>query len=170
MNSENAIIHERITVDLSEKQDDVVLFLIGMRINSWWKLWRWIPVAMAMRRMLRELSQNPESGLLATRGGGPGVMVQYWSSFEALANYASDRSGQHYPAWAAFNRALAKSGDVGIWHETFLVPASNIEAVYNHTPPTGLASYLPRVPATGHKKTARQRMKQQEDEQRKQAA
>ena len=77
MNSENAIIHERITVDLSEKQDDVVLFLIGMRINSWWKPWRWVPVAMAMRRMLRELSQNPESGLLATRGGGPGVMVQY---------------------------------------------------------------------------------------------
>jgi trans-aconitate methyltransferase len=111
-----------------------------------------------MNRMLEELARKPDSGLLATRGGGPGVMVQYWSSFEALASYASDRSGQHYPAWAAFNRTLAKAGDVGIWHETFLVPTSNIEAVYNHMPPTGLASYLPRVPATGHKKSARQRL------------
>lgn len=155
-NDPRKLIHERMTV---LPQGPIVVFLIGMRVNAWYKPWTWLPVALAMGRMMRELTSAPESGLLTTRGGGPGVMVQYWRSFEDLARYASDRQGQHYPAWAHFNRTVAKSGDVGIWHETFLVEPEQIECVYHHMPPTGLGLIWPLVPAQGHKQTAKGRLR-----------
>jgi hypothetical protein len=43
---------------------DFVVFLIGMRINRWWKFHKWLPVAVAMPRMLKELSEKPENGFL----------------------------------------------------------------------------------------------------------
>lgn len=148
---------ERLTVDFQERTQ-LVVFLIGMRVHAWWKPWRWLPVAWAMGSMLRELSSTPGSGLLGVMGRGPGVLVQYWESTEALLAYAADRQGQHYPAWAAFNRELARSGVVGIWHETFVVDTADIECVYHHMPAVGLGSFLPRVQATGARRTAAQRL------------
>lgn len=156
--SPSHILSERLTVDLTRGPDEIVVFLIGMRINTWWKPWQWLPVVRAMGRMLSELSHDPRSGLLAVKGSGPGVIVQYWDSFESLSHYASDQQGAHYPAWADFNRRLRLAGDVGIWHETFIVPSSHIECVYHHMPPTGLGSFLPRVPATGPRRTAAHRL------------
>jgi hypothetical protein len=43
---------------------EFVVFLISMRINKIWKFHKFIPVAMAMPKMLKELLQNPESGFL----------------------------------------------------------------------------------------------------------
>ena len=40
-----------------------------------------------------------------------------------------------WPAWVAFNKVVAWSGDVGIWHETYLVSAGSYECVYNNVPP-----------------------------------
>jgi Domain of unknown function (DUF4188) len=42
---------------------ELVVFLIGMRINRLWKCIKWLPVARAMPRMIRELSTS------ATRTG-----------------------------------------------------------------------------------------------------
>jgi Domain of unknown function (DUF4188) len=52
-------ISARMTADVD---GEVVVFLIGMRINRWWKVHKWMPVAAAMPRMLRELALDPESG------------------------------------------------------------------------------------------------------------
>jgi hypothetical protein len=72
---------------------DVVVFLIGMRINKLWKIHKWWPVFLAMRPMVQELQANPASGMLhASFGllfGGPAV-VQYWRSFEDLERFARD--------------------------------------------------------------------------------
>ena len=43
-------------------ETDFVLFLIGMRINNWFAVHRWVPVFMAMAKMLPELYKNPELG------------------------------------------------------------------------------------------------------------
>ena len=43
------------------------------------------------------------------------------------------------PAWAAFNRAVASNGDVGIWHETYRVRPGDYECIYNNMPLFGLA-------------------------------
>src|SRR5438874_9187720 len=85
-------------------QKDFVVFLIGMRVNRWWKIHKWWPVAMAMPRMIKELSANPASGFLGGRGwvGNPTVFVQYWTSIEALDAYAKNPNQAHLPAWAAF--------------------------------------------------------------------
>ena len=111
-----AIQRERMT---AVRDDGIVVFLIGMRVNSWWKIHRWLPVTRAMPRMLKELMQNPSSGLLgatfALTSDGP-LIVQYWESTDKLLAYAADRTAEHYPAWREFNRKIGTNGDVGIWH------------------------------------------------------
>ena len=148
---------ERLTADV---EGEFVVFLIGMRINRLWKLHKWLPVALAMRRMLRELAVDAGSGFLGAQawGGRSPVLVQYWRSFEQLEAYAKDASRQHLPAWAAFNRAVASNGDVGIWHETYRSRPGDFECVYNNMPLFGLAAATRAIPATGSHGSAAGRM------------
>jgi hypothetical protein len=120
---------------------DFVVFLIGMRINKPWKIGKWWPVFTAMPRMLRELEAAPEeTGFLGHTGLSMKTIVQYWRSFEHLEAYARSRDRLHWPAWVEFNRRMKNSrGDVGIWHETYLVPAGQYEAIYSGMPLYGLA-------------------------------
>ena len=55
----------RVAADVDR---DVVVFVIGMRINRLWAVHKWIPVFVAMPRMIAELARQPELGLLAGRG------------------------------------------------------------------------------------------------------
>jgi hypothetical protein len=48
----------------AEVDGDFVVFVIGMRINKLWKVHKWLPVFLAMPRMLKELEKQPESGFL----------------------------------------------------------------------------------------------------------
>ncbi|MFD0382556.1 DUF4188 domain-containing protein [Streptomyces stramineus] len=134
-------IAERVT---AKAEGDVVVFLIGMRVNRWRSVRQWLPVLAAMPRMMRELAREEGSGLRGYRplGGGPrnfGV-VQYWDSREKLLAYASAPDKEHRPAWAAFNRrARGGRGAVGIWHETYVVPGS-YESVYVGMPESGLGA------------------------------
>ncbi len=125
------VIQERRT---AAAEGDVVVFLIGMRINKLRRLRSWLPVFRAMPRMLRELSQDKESGLLHYRLvlGGPRLftVIQYWESKEKLLAYATDAGKEHRPAWTAYNRSARNAGGaVGIWHETCLVPGGRYENV-----------------------------------------
>jgi hypothetical protein len=149
---------ERCTAEID---GDFVVFLIGMRINRFWKLHKWLPVAAAMPRMLAELARAPDLGLLHARMhvGFPNlVVVQYWRSFSHLHRYATDRDHAHLPAWKAFNQAIASNGDVGIWHETYLIRAGDYESVYNNMPPFGLGLAGRLVPAQGRKTSAKGRL------------
>jgi hypothetical protein len=151
------IITERMT---AEVDGEFVVFLIGMRINRFWKIHKWLPVARAMPRMLRELAANPDSGFMGFHVwfGNPNLVVQYWRSFEHLERYAKDASRAHRPAWAAFNRAVAGNGDVGIWHETYRVRPGDYECIYNNMPLFGLARAARQVPASGNRESAGGRM------------
>ena len=148
---------ERVTAEI---EDEVVVFVIGMRINKLWKVHKWLPVARAMGRMLKELEVGPDAGLLGVEGFGVvnGVLMQYWRSFEHLESYAVDKAREHAPAWAAFNKAMRSNGDVGIWHETYRVRPGDYECVYNNMPPFGLAKATRLVPATGRRESAPGRM------------
>ena len=150
-------INQRMTVSF---EGDFVVFLIGMRINSFWKLHKWLPVAVAMPKMLKELSNKPESGFLGFQiyGGIPPVTVQYWRSFEHLEAYAKDRNGLHYPAWKAFNQKIKSNGDVGIWHETYKVKAGEFECIYNNMPPFGFGKIGELIPAVGRREYAGDRI------------
>ena len=150
-----AIIPERMAAEI---EGDFVVFVIGMRINKPWKLHKWIPTFRAMPRMLKELERQPESGYLGSISGGL-LLVQYWRSFEHLEAYARSHDRLHWPAWVAFNRRMRESrGDVGIWHETYLVKAGQYEAIYSGMPPWGLGRVSKLIPAAGRKESARGRV------------
>ncbi|MEM1313387.1 MAG: DUF4188 domain-containing protein [Pseudomonadota bacterium] len=141
-----------------ELDGDFVVLLIGMRANQPWKIWRWAPVALAMRAMLKELEADPEAGLLWHSGLGR-IIVQYWRSFDHLEAYAREAGRLHRPAWAKFNRTFRDAREeVGIWHETYLVSGGRYEAVYSGMPPFGLAAAGRRVPATGARDGSRGRL------------
>jgi len=142
----------------AEIEGDFVVFAIGMRINKPWKLHKWLPVFLAMPRMLKELEKQPESGFLGSMSGGL-LILQYWRSFEHLEAYARSHDNLHWPAWVAFNRRMRESrGDVGIWHENYLVCEGHYEAIYSGMPRWGLGKVGTLVPASGRKESARGRV------------
>jgi len=142
----------------AEIDGDFVVFLIGLRINKPWKVHKWLPVALAMPRMLKELKGDPESGFLGCEQF-LGVIVQYWRSFDHLERYARNHDREHWPAWVAFNtRVGLAGGDVGIWHETYSIRAGEYECVYGAMPRFGLARAARHVPAAGARDSARGRM------------
>ena len=144
-------------------QGSVVVFLIGMRINHFHKVGKWLPVLRAMGPMLEELYQDPESGFLGSefmlRGLRTVVLVQYWRDFDSLEAYARARDQKHWPAWTAFNKAVGNDGTVGIFHETYVVPEHGSETIYANMVPFGLGKVSGTVPATGSRNEARSRMK-----------
>jgi hypothetical protein len=130
---------------------DLVVFLIGMRINQPLKVHKWMPVAAAMPRMLRELGRQPERGLIHAEMwfSRTIILVQYWRSMEQLMAYAKDRNAEHLPAWRAFNQAIGTDGSVGIWHETYQVAAGGYENIYVNMPLFGLGKAGTLHPARG---------------------
>ena len=151
------IIASRMTHDYD---GELVVFLIGMRINKPWRPDLWLPVVNAMPGMLAELSKDKDSGLLGYRltiGAGGPLVVQYWSSHEKLYAYASERNAPHRPAWAAFNRRARKAPEaIGIWHETYLVERA--ETIYAGMPVSGLAAATSSVPVARRGETATERL------------
>ena len=144
----------------AEIDGDFVVFVIAMRINKPWKPHKWLPVFLAMPKMLNELRARPDSGFLGSVSAGL-MVVQYWRSFEHLERYARSHDHLHWPAWVAFNRRMAATrGDVGIWHETYCVRAGEYEAIYSGMPPIGLGAAGRLVAAAGRKESARGRLGQ----------
>ena len=127
------------------------LFLIGMRVNRVLAVNQWLPVVMAMPRMQAELARKPGSGLLWQknfRSGRTTLALQYWESGEKLFAYAHDQAGEHFPAWAAFNRRTRDNDAVGIWHETYLLGPEACENIYRDMPRFGLGAAFGVIPAT----------------------
>jgi len=137
------VLEDRVTV---EREGELVVFHIGMRINAFWKVHRWLPLLLVAPRMVRELTADPESGLLGSRTVvGPGIrhvgFVQYWDSFEELRSYARDGDQLHFPAWQDYYRdGTNDDASVGIWHETYVVRPDEYETIYNNMPRHGLGA------------------------------
>lgn len=126
-----------------EFDDNAVVFLIGMRINSFWRLRDWLPTAMAMPKMLAELRKNPKFGMLSAASWVKWrevFVVQYWKDLDHLMTYATAREHEHLPAWKAFNRRARKSSSVGIWHEAYEVHPERSHIVYREMPPSGMGA------------------------------
>ena len=151
------IIDKRVTGRI---EGDFVVFLIGMRINRIWKPHKWLPVLLAMPKMLKELEAAPaEVGFLGHNGVTGKPIVQYWRSFDHLERYARDRNALHWPAWVEFNRRMKETrGDVGIWHETYKVRAGEYEAIYSGMPAYGLGKAGAQTAVSEANDSARQRL------------
>jgi Domain of unknown function (DUF4188) len=149
----------RQMADVSQLGDEVVVFIIGMRINKPWKPRLWWPVFVAMPKMLKYLTEHPEKGLLGYQQSVlPLFLVQYWRSFADLEAFARDGDDPHLEQWRQFNRDVGASGDVGIWHETYRVKTSDIETIYGNMPAHGLGAASGLVPVRRGSDSAAVRM------------
>jgi hypothetical protein len=131
-----------------------------MRINRWWLPHQWLRVGLAMPRMIRELTDNPDLGFLGAERwfGRTTILLSYWRSMTHLMAYAKSRTGRHLPAWRDFNRLVGVNGDVGIWHETYRVRPGDYESVYVNMAPFGLGNVAELVDANGLLATAEERL------------
>ncbi|MFJ9817844.1 DUF4188 domain-containing protein [Streptomyces sp. NPDC101151] len=134
-------------------EGDVVVLLIGMRINHFWAVHQWLPVALSMVRMLGELARDRDRGLLGhvmlTASPRTYYVVQYWESKEKLYAYATSPDMAHHKVWAALNRKDRQGrlrGHVGRWHEAYIVPEGSYESIYFDMPAFGLAKVHGQVP------------------------
>lgn len=149
----------QVVADLGDR--DPVVFVIGMRVNRWRKVRSWWPAFVGMPRMLAEL-EAADVGLLGAHTSWAGrvfVTVQYWRSPEELGAYARSTDFSHAAAWAAFNKRAAATGDVGIFHETYVVPRDRVESLYGNMTDYGLAAAFGAQPrgtvpqqATAHRR------------------
>lgn len=161
----DGLIEQRVA---AERDDPFVVFHIGLRINAFWKIHRWLPIFLIAPRMVRELVSDADSGLLGSRTVlGPGIrnigFVQYWDSFEQLRAYARDSDHLHFPAWREYYQDGTKDdASVGIWHETYIIDPEEYETVYNNMPPHGLAASQDTdiIPAEDQHNTAAGRLGQ----------
>lgn len=141
-------------------QGDIVVFLIGMRINNWLKFQEWLPVARAMQPMIEYLYQHPESGFLGATSQismdfRQITMIQYWRSHQDLEHFARQDPSLHPEAWKNFFKNAYRSQSVGIWHETYQVKAGCFESIYGNMPLYGLAKASGGVAVQGKLETVR---------------
>jgi hypothetical protein len=151
---------KRLTANL---EGDFVVFLIGMRINEPLKIHKWLPIAAAMPRMIKELSRQPELGFLHSEMwfSRTIIMVQYWRSLEQLLAYAKNREAEHLPAWLSFNKTVDTNSAVGIWHETYVATPGSYENIYINMPPFGLGKVGTLQTASGSRQSAAGRLRNQ---------
>jgi hypothetical protein len=151
------IRRERLTATL---EGDFVVFLIGLRINNPLKVHKWLPVAAAMTRMLKELYRQPELGFIHAEMwfSRTIIVVQYWRSMEQLLAYAKNKEAEHLPAWQSFNKVIGTDGSVGIWHETYAVSPGTYENIYINMPLFGLGKAGSVQPATAGRQSASGRL------------
>ncbi|MGW7255963.1 DUF4188 domain-containing protein [Streptomyces sp. NPDC054834] len=162
------VIPGRTTADAG---GDVVVLLIGMRINHFRGVHHWLPVFLAMPRMLRELRKEPGRGLLGhvllTASPRTYYVVQYWESKEKLYAYASSPDMFHHRAWSIINRK-EKAGKsrrhVGLWHETYVASEGAYESIYADMPAFGLAAAHGQVPLERRGRRAKDRFAHRSEE------
>ena len=93
----NAVFPGRYTANI---EGDVVVFLIGSRLNRLRSLPRMVQVARQMTRMQTELMAQPDRGCLHMENffGRVTLSVQYWRDFESLERYARATDAEHLGA------------------------------------------------------------------------
>jgi hypothetical protein len=151
------VLPGRVTTELGE--DGVVVVLIGMRFNHWWRVDKWVFMLLAMSRMLRHLASHDE-GLLANYSwfGRTTLMVQYWRTMAELQAFASNSAAPHLAAWRRYVRKIGTDGSMGAYHEAYQVRPGSSEVVYVNMPAFGLAGALGPIPVDPRRNSARQRV------------
>ena len=140
--------------------EEICVYLVGLRINKPWLVHRWWPTMRAVAAMLRELDREPALGMLAVRAFPTlrnVTVLQYWRSYADLQRYAD--ADRHQRAFRYYFNKQYKSGALGIFHETYMVPAHHYEGIFVHMPAKfGLTDALGPIPAGRYGDTMAARM------------
>lgn len=136
------------------QQDDITVFLIGMRVN------KWLPVLLAMPPIMKELKQHPSLGCLNTEKFFRSrivILIQYWASTEHLHTYS--KMPKHLKAWQRFLKLIKNNDAVAFYHETYNVPKGESENIYVNMPDFGLGKVYDVELVTHQTQSANKRIK-----------
>jgi Domain of unknown function (DUF4188) len=147
----------RYTAELG--RDGMVVVLLGMRFNHWWRVDKWLFVLLTMIRSLRHLAKH-EEGLIAHHSwfGRTTLTIMYWRSMEELQAFASNPDAPHLAAWRKYVRRIGEDGSVGAYHEAYQARPGGTDVVYVNMPAFGLAAATEPVKIDTGRNTARQRV------------
>ena len=136
---------------VADNREPAVVFVVGLRINRWRAVRRWVPLILTVPTMLRDLTRAPDSGLLGYRvllGPGPrqAAVLQYWRRPEDLHRFAGDLAGAHRAAKRRYWWHYGASEAVGVWHELLVSADGQHQGMYGNMPPFGLGAMRPVRP------------------------
>jgi hypothetical protein len=132
----------RVIARLPEAMNELCLVRMGIQARS---LSAWL-FARRLRSAIgidagRAIDQG--AGLLNSQSFAIGInhfgVLQYWRSFDEMEAWS--RKGPHSEWWRSAVERMRFKQDLGVYHETFLVRAPDIESIYLDCRPTGLAVF-----------------------------
>ena len=149
----------RTVAELPESVEELALVRFGLvahRLSAW--------------RFVRDYGQAVETasatavaeraGLLGSErianGWGRVGFLQYWASFESLDAWS--HRPPHSEWWRKALDRLRVKADIGVYHETFVVPRRNVESISIDCPPVGLSGFGILSDPVGPKTSARDRL------------
>ncbi|WP_157579407.1 phenylacetaldoxime dehydratase family protein [Singulisphaera acidiphila] len=132
----------RVIATLPESMPELCLIRLGIQVRSVRAVFYAIRLARAIDRSAAE-AIVAGAGLLHSERFSLGRkhfgVWQYWRSFEDLEAWS--HRPPHSEWWRQAVERMRTKGDLGIYHETFLVPRDRIESIYLDCAPAGLAVF-----------------------------
>lgn len=150
---------KRLAFTLPDSVSELCLVRLGIQVRGLRALFHAYRLAGAIDRAAGEAIRN-QTGLLHSErwisGRSQFGVLQYWASFDALETWS--HSPPHSEWWRAALERMRTRGDLGIFHETYLVPRDQIESIYLGCQPVGLSTFgVPHEPM-GTMTTSRTRL------------
>jgi Domain of unknown function (DUF4188) len=147
----------------TERDKDLVVFLIGMRVNRLLAIHQWFTVFLTMLPMMREIQADPDSGLLGAStwiSRREIMIVQYWDTYDQLVAYATSSTKKHRRAWNNFNQRRGRAAKtVGVFHETYVVAPDRMETIYDAMPPILLGNATRAAAVSRSRNSSRERLR-----------
>lgn len=149
----------RMVAELPGSVDELALVRFGLvarRVSAW--------------RYLRRLGSEVEREAAGAIRSGAGLLhserfaigwrhlgfLQYWAGFGALDAWS--RRAPHADWWRGAVERMRSRGDLGVYHEAFVVPRDRVESIYLDCPPVGLSAFGTLAEPVGPRTTAAQRL------------
>jgi Domain of unknown function (DUF4188) len=149
----------RVIARLPESITELCLVRLGIQVKSpsaWFFARRLRSAIVAdSRRAIAAGSGLLNSEFYAIAMNHFGVL-QYWRSFDELETWA--RYPPHSEWWRTVVERMRLKRDIGIYHETFLVRAADIESISMNCRPVGLETFGVLGEPVGPNTTSRGRL------------
>ena len=149
----------RAVAMVPEGVSELVLLRMGLRALKW-TAWGHIKrlaneVERASARAITEKAGLLHSERVRFEGRHLGFL-QYWSGFDALEAWA--RREPHSAWWRSAVERMRSRGDIGVYHEAYIVARDGAESIYMNCPPTGLSAFGILKEPVGPLTTSRDRL------------
>lgn len=149
----------RTTASLPESISELCLVRLGIQVRALSALFHAVRLGRAIDKSAAE-AIAAGAGLLCSErfsiAWNHRGVLQYWESFDALDAWS--HRPPHSEWWRGAVERMRTRGDVGIYHEAFLVPRHQVESIYMNCRPIGLATFGTEGEPVGPNTTSRGRL------------